>query len=102
MAGMRGRPGRVYLVRCGSQTVAVRTLAEGRVLVQPVPSRTVVAGVRPARQRQDRLLCQGCGEPFAAIDMWIDAEGPRRGFCDRYSYACRGRERAAGEAGGKR
>ena len=95
MAGMRGRPGRVYLVRWGSQTVAVRTLAEGCVLVQPVPSRTVVAGVRPARQRQDRLLCQGCGELFAALDMWIDAGDPRRGFCDGCYYARRRRERAA-------
>ncbi|MBI3007483.1 MAG: hypothetical protein HYY53_04190 [candidate division NC10 bacterium] len=97
MAGKRGRPGRAYLVRWGSQMVAVRTLADGRVLVQPVPPRSVVAPARSARERQDRLLCQGCGEPFAAIDMWIDAEGPRRGFCDRCSYACRGRERAAEE-----
>ncbi|MEK7338077.1 MAG: hypothetical protein AABZ75_01740 [candidate division NC10 bacterium] len=92
---MRGRPGRAYLVRWGGQTVAVRTLADGRVLVQPVPPRSVVAGVRPARQRQDRLPCQGCGEAFPAIDMWIDAEDPRRGLCNRRTYARRRRERAA-------
>lgn len=97
MAGMRGRPGRAYLVRWGSQTVAVGTLADGRVLVQPVVARGVVASARPPRQRQDRLLCQGCGELFAALDMWIDAGDPRRGFCDGCYYARRRRERAGGE-----
>ena len=97
MAGMRGRPERAYLVRWGSQTVAVRTLADGRVLVQPVLPRSVVAQARPARQRQDRLPCQGCGEAFPAIEMWIDAEDPRRDFCDDCYYARRRREEAGGE-----
>lgn len=97
MTRMPGRPGRAYVVRWGSQTLAVRTLADGRVLVQPLLPRSLVAPARPALERQDRLPCQGCRELFPALDMWIDAEDPRRGFCDRCYYA---RRRERGRDGG--
>jgi len=72
----------------------VRTLPDGRLLVQPVPLRSVVAGAHPPRERQDQLPCQGCGEPFPAMEMWIDAADPRRGFCDGCYYVRHQRARA--------
>ena len=95
---MRGHVGRASLVRGESHTLALRVLADGRLLVHPVPLRSVVAGAHPPRERQDRLPCQGCGEPFPVMDMWIDGADPRRGFCDRCYYARPRPERSA-EAG---